>query len=166
MPGKSYNVILLAFVLAVCAPLSHAENQITIQDTAGFTRAVAEVGVSGRVEFALTDEHSKPADAIEVTLTNTASGETLTAKSVNGVVTFENVAPGVWTVSTPVSGITFTNVALLADSTRLLAGQLATQFAAQYGPAMLGVGAASVGTIALVDSLSDDDDEKPLSPAS
>jgi hypothetical protein len=153
--------LVLLFAVLSLPQISAAQTEVTIQDTSGFVRAVGDVGTSGKVEFALINDQSQPAEDVEVKLTNTATGQVVTGRSVNGIVVFQNLAPGIWTVSTSTPGITFTNVAVVPESSTLIAGQLMNQ----VGPPLLGLGAVGGGTIALIEATDDDDDE-PLSPAS
>ena len=136
------------------------DNQLTIQDSNGFTRAASSVETTGNVEFTLVDAAGAPAEGAEVSLVNAATGEVVTAQSVGGTVVFSNVAPGVWTVSTTASGVTFTNVAIV----NALAAAGAT---AGLGTAALvvgGAGATAGAAIAISDAT--DGDSSDLSPAS
>jgi hypothetical protein len=142
----------------VCAsvPTIALGDNLTIQDSSGFTRAQEEIKSSAKVEFNVTGPNGEPASNVEVTLT-TASGEVIRAVATNGVVVFDAVAPGTWTVATAAQGITFTNVAITGGV--VAAG---TVGGLALGAAALGVGG---GTIAIV-AASNDDDDNEMSPAS
>lgn len=146
-----------AALLTIFAARTPAAEELTVLDSSGFTRAAEDVNGSARVEFNLAGPDGELANDIEVTLT-TASGEVIRATATNGVVVFDSVAPGTWTVATAAQGITFTSVAITGGTVAAgAAGGLA------LGAAALGVGG---GTIALVAANSDDDDDAELSPAS
>jgi len=149
---------LSATVLSLFVTGAALAENLTVQDSSGFTRAAEDVNGSARIEFNLTGANGEPANNVEVTLT-TASGEVIRATAVNGVVVFESVAPGTWTVATATQGITFTNVAITGGTVAAgAAGGLAV------GAAVLGVGG---GTVAIVAANRDsDDDDDDLSPAS
>lgn len=152
--------VALIAVLTLNTPVWAAQ-ELAIKDTSGFVRAVAEAADENTVEFEVTDANGGAADGAEVTLTNQETGATLTATSVNGKVTFTQVTPGVWTVSSPVSGLTFAKVTLVG-----LGAGAATSSGA-FTALVVGGGVAG-GTVAIVNASDDgDDDEKtPLSPAS
>jgi hypothetical protein len=156
---------LLFLVLIFSCPLiAKGASELTIQDTSGFTRASSEIEETGQIEFSLIDAAGSPAEGVEVTLTNTATGETLTAASINGNVTFDGISPGVWTVSTTAQGVTFTNVTVL---NAMAVGGLAGS-GIGTGAVLLGSTGAAVGGAAIVHNISDGDssDDAPLSPAS
>lgn len=109
IPTIKRGLLSVAFLLSVTPNAVLAED-ITIQDTAGFTRATSQVDSSSKVEFTLVNSDGNSPEGVPVTLTNAATGEVLHATSSGGMVVFEGVTPGVWTVSTTSTGITFTNV--------------------------------------------------------
>ncbi|MCB0311475.1 MAG: carboxypeptidase regulatory-like domain-containing protein [Bdellovibrionales bacterium] len=135
-------------------------SEISVLDSAGFTRAASEVEGLGDVEFNLLDAAGNPASGAEVTLTNTTTGEVLHAVSIEGSAVFEGVSPGVWTVTSTASGVTFTNVTITTATAALAAGG-----AAIGGGTLLAGTAATGGVIAGGVALADDDDN-PLSPSS
>lgn len=161
--GNSFRRLSVGICGAICAvslssPPAVVAEELVIQDSSGFTRAAEEVKGSAKVEFNVTAENGEPASDIEVILTN-ASGETIRATASNGVVVFNSVAPGTWTVSTTTQGVIFTQVAITGGVVAAgTAGGLA------LGAAALGVGG---GTIAIVAANDDSDGEgDELSPAS
>ncbi|MCB0347175.1 MAG: carboxypeptidase regulatory-like domain-containing protein [Bdellovibrionales bacterium] len=156
------KITLSLLLLAATVPLHSAfaqEADLLVKDTGGFTRASSSVEGSGSVEFTLVDAAGSPAEGVEVTLTNSLSGETLTAISSNGTVVFEGVAPGTWTVASTASGVTFTNVAI--TSTALAAG-------AGLGASSALIAASSITVVGAGSAIaaSESDDGNPLSPAS
>ncbi len=102
--------ILSAILLIGLAPAAAVAEDLTIQDTGGFTRAASQIDGNSKVEFDLIDSLGNAPDGVPVTLTNAATGEVLTASSSSGAASFQGVTPGVWTVSTTSAGVTFTNV--------------------------------------------------------
>lgn len=156
---RRFLTVILVFLSCAALP-TYAQSEISIQDTAGFTRAVGDVGTSGRVDFTISDGSGSGPTGIEVKLTNSATGEVITAVSDQGAVVFENLSPGLWTVSTATPGVTFTAVTVAPATVGVLAGQAL----AVYGPAVLGVGAVAGGTVAIIES--NDSGKTPISPAS
>ncbi|WKZ56958.1 MAG: hypothetical protein QY326_09515 [Bdellovibrionota bacterium] len=156
-------------LLLLAIPSIALSDEISIRDTSGTVRSVAEVADGGNVEFTLTDAHGKPADGVAVTLTD-ESGDSDDEIAVGGLVLFEGLSPGIYTVSTTAPGITFTNIAI--SSTALVAGGTLGAGAAASGAGLsagaIGVGGAVVaagaaGAIAVSD---DDSDDPALSPSS
>ncbi|MBX7143241.1 MAG: hypothetical protein K1X79_02205 [Oligoflexia bacterium] len=135
-----------------------ATEEVTIQDTSGFTRAASAVDGTGSVEFAVVDASGAAASGAVVTLTNAATGEVLTATAANGLVAFPAVGPGVWTVATTASGITFTSATVATAAAATAAGGLG---AAATGAAVVGGG----GAAAAVGVASSNNDTPVLSPA-
>jgi hypothetical protein len=138
------------------SPVHAAE--VTIQDTSGFTRAVSEVQGSGSVQFDLVGSGGAAADGVPVTLTNSATGEVLTATSVNGVVVFDGVTPGVWTVATTSPGVTFTSVSVL--------GAVGTGGGITAGALIPAVAVGGAGAAAAIAISNDSDDNNEMSPSS
>jgi len=146
---------LLSFVI-FREVLAHSD-ELTIQDSSGFTRAAEDVQGSARVEFNVAGDTGAPASDVEVTLTS-STGEVIRAVANNGIVIFDSVAPGTWTVATNAPGIIFTNVAITGGVVAAgTAGGLA------LGAAALGVGG---GTLAIIAANDDDDEGDEMSPAS
>lgn len=77
-------------------PASATAQSLVLLDCQGFTRAVSEVnpGTSNSVSISVTGEG-------QVSITNVATGQTITATAQNGVATFPNISGGVFTVSSP-----------------------------------------------------------------
>lgn len=180
------RVILALFLAALALPCeslraeggAEGPSQVIINDTAGVTRAAAEVDGSGRIEFNVVDKDGLPADGVEVLLTSAATGEVISAIATNGAVAFEAVAPGAWTVASAVPGITFTNVAILPSTAALAAGGAGGLAAGGAGVSATGAGlslagaagatAAVGGATALAVTTADDDNSSskpPLSPS-
>ncbi len=149
-------VLIASSLLAACS--SAFAEELTIQDTSGFTRSAAEIDGSTQVDFALVNGAGAAADGIAVTLTNATTGEVLTATSINGIASFQGVTAGVWTVATTSAGITFTSVSVVGA----VAMGGATLTSTLIGGAAV-VGGGTAAAIAITDSNNDDNDE--LSPA-
>lgn len=161
MFGKNHH--FRVFVLTVAAALSIPAvalcAEVTIQDTSGFTRAASQVEGPGKIEFSVLSSTGAAGDAIPVTLTNSATGEVLTATSANGLVSFPSVSPGVWTVATTVPGATFTNVAI---ASAVATGGLAS--AGVLVPAVVVGGAGAGAAVAISNSNGSSNNE--ISPSS
>ena len=151
-----------AFSLMAAAPtILRADATVTIQDTSGFTRAVSDVETTGKVEFTLVDTQGAAANGVPVTLTNTATSQTLTVTATQGTATFEGLAPGIWTVSTTAPGITFTNVAVVnAVAAAGIAGA-----GIGTGALIAGGTAAAAGTTIAISNSSSGDNGAALSPS-
>lgn len=110
------------YLLSCLSFSSHGyAEEITILDSAGFSRAAGEIETSEtEVQFNLQTEQGTPANGVEVQLTNATTGEALTAVSRSGTVVFPKVSGGVWTVSTSVPGVTFTGTEIVGISTLAL----------------------------------------------
>jgi len=142
--------------LGLPTPFVSAE-LLTVQDTNGFTRAAEDVNQSARVEFSVTGPNGEAVSGTEVTLTS-ATGEVLYATATNGMVVFDSVAPGLWTVGTTSQGIIFTNVAITG-------GVVAAGTLGGVAIGAAAIAAAGGGAVAIASS-NDDDDDADLSPAS
>lgn len=155
---KATKLLLIAAAsICVRLPSSFAAD-LTIQDTSGFSRAAAEVDGPGSVEFSVVTEGGALAEGVPVTLSNAATGQILTATASNGIVTFQGVTPGVWTVATTAPGVTFTNVAI---ASAIAAGGVGATGA--LVPA-LAIGGAGAGAAVAVSN--DDNNDEEISPAS
>lgn len=154
-------IALLAAAVLTGAPRSLFADELSVKDTAGFTRAAAQVEANGRVQFTIVNEGGAPVDDVEVSLTNPQTGEVLRAKSVAGIVSFESVPAGVWTVATAAPGITFTDVSIITE-TAVLAGMGETGVVG--GGIVLGGTTAAILASALISN--EDDSDDVLSPAS
>lgn len=159
--------LLGAVSIPHAAALAEDSSMLEIRDTAGVTRNVSEVEIAADVSFSLEDASGMPAQGTEVTLTNEATGEVITAISANGTVTFPGVAPGVWVVASATPTVTFTSVTVV--SAAAVAGTFGgTAILGMGVPTAIGVGAGALaitgGTIALIESDDDDDDDDVMSP--
>ena len=153
----------LAFLVAPIAAFADV-SELTITDSAGVTRSVSQVEGASHIEFTLTDVAGMPADGVQVTLTNAATGEQISAVVVNGTVAFDQVAAGTWTVSSAAANVTFTNIVVTAASAGVglgAAGLGGTTILLAGG----GVAAAAGATIAIVDA-NDSNNNGELSPSS
>lgn len=156
---RVFQALILAIAATLVDTFPALADDLTIQDTSGFTRAASEVDGPGSVEFSVVAEGGALAEGVPVTLTNAATGEILTATASNGIVTFQGVSPGVWTVATSASGVTFTNVAI---ASAVAAGGVGATGA--LVPA-LAIGGAGAGAAVAVSNDNDNNDEE-ISPAS
>lgn len=156
--------ISLTALLVLAAIPARAENAgIVIQDSGGIPRGSSPVEGLGRVDFAVVDAAGQPAEGAVVTLTNTVTGETLTASSVSGMVSFDNIAAGTWTVASSSPGLTFTNVSILAVS----AGAAGTTLAAGTALGIIGTGGAATAVgFGIHDVTSGKNNSTDLSPSS
>lgn len=150
-------VIALACTIFLAALPAEAQEDLTVLDTSGITRASSIIEQPATVEFDVVGADGLALDGTEVTLTS-ESGEILTAYSVNGTVVFENVPAGVWTVASTQTGVVFTSVAIQSA----VAGGLALGTAGTIGAVVVG-GGAIAGAVSLAD---DDDNNDPMSPSS
>ncbi len=145
-------------------------NEIIVKDTAGYTRAVSPVEEFGSVEFSLVSNTGAPADGVEVLLTNTTTGESLSAVSANGTVVFEGIETGTWTVASTVPDVTFTSVqinsAAALGGAGLAAGSGALGGLGGASAAAVGVGAVGAGAIAISEANGDSNAKRPDSPLS
>lgn len=114
---------ILTCAVGFCASLDGSPSSVEaqgsdliVQDTSGVTRAASDVGNEGSVQFQVTDAAGSALDGAEVTLKNAVTGEAFSAVSTNGVVAFENLAPGTWTVASATPGVTFANVTISSMS--------------------------------------------------
>ena len=168
---RSLLALPAAVLLLACVVYA---DDITIKDTAGYTRASSTIGQQSDIQFDVIDSSGAPADGVVITLTDSAGTE-LTATAVGGVVIFEGVGAGIYTVASAVPGITFTNVtiaeglaAALAASSGVAAGSAALTSglsSAAIGTAAAGVAVAGAATVAITEASDDSDDGKPLSPS-
>lgn len=171
-----YNYVCLA--LCVVAPFialqSASSAELVIQDVSGIPRSLTEVGEAGQIEFQVAAANGAAAEGAEITLTNTLTGEVLKAASSQGIVTFQGVAPGVWTVASSTAGITFTNVTVIPAA--LAASGIAASGSglAIAGGSGITAGTAATGAVALAgvggatalasNELGDDSNDNELSP--
>lgn len=189
---KSFFISILITVLFFSLPCFAKFEQLIIEDTSGVTRAIAEISDKGNVAFSITDKKGVELDNIEILLTNSQSGDTKSVLSKNGLVEFQNLTPGTWTVASTVDGVTFTNVTITAGAGTIggagaLAGNAAgigiltggdgvaasgAGIAGRIGTAkMIAAGAAATGGIAAASEIqkeirNDTKTDNPLSPSS
>lgn len=153
---KIFLSLIFVGTLSCFCPVAYGAD-LTILDTSGFTRAAESVDGLGNVEFSVIGSDGVVTEGASITLSNAATGETLTAVVSNGVAAFESIAPGTWTVASATTGVTFTNVAV--SSVALAAG-------AGGGIALgaAGLAAAAGGTAAIV-AATDTGNSSDLSPS-
>jgi hypothetical protein len=134
-------------VAAVAAPQRADAASIFITDCQGFTRAVkaVEPGVLNSVQIAVTAA-GKPASGVPITLTNTVSGAVTTVEATDGIATFPGVTSGVFSISTPESGIQIGAITIES-------GSISPGAAGVIGGAIVagGIAGAGVGIAAVAD---------------
>ena len=138
--------LLLLFGASLVATGSFAQS-LLITDCPGFTQAVPSVdpGSLSKVEFTVADAAGKAAEGVEVTLTNTATGEVTTAVAKNGLVAFENVTAGTFSVSSSATGVTVGSASITSSVGAVAAGG-----------AVAGAGAATGGAVAGATQVAED----------
>lgn len=161
---NSTLTFVCAVVLFVLVPgISFA--QLMITDCNGFTRALHRVdpGSLNNVDITVSDALGNPAEGVEVTLTNSATGETVTAVSQNGVASFNNLAAGSFSMSSPAAGATVgaVSVAPVGVGTATAVGVVGTSAAAAGGGA---VGVGEVTGIDIVDEITNNEPDPTPTP--
>jgi len=162
MYRKSWFQITALLIAIPVLASAEIPSELTIKDTSGIVRNVTQTEDPMRVEFHVLDASNQPADGAEITLKNEAGGVTLTAVSAAGVVAFESVAPGTWTVASLSPSITFTDIVISAAGTADVTGS-----GAALGPVLAaggGIVAAGAGAFAIYDAVQDD--EQDMTPHS
>ncbi|MCO6429587.1 MAG: carboxypeptidase regulatory-like domain-containing protein [Deltaproteobacteria bacterium] len=153
-------ISFLSVSLLICTLLANSAlaQSIIIQDCNGFTRGVKSADPSGanKVEVSVSDAGGAPADGSQVTLTNSVTGESITTVAQNGVAVFENVAPGMFTVTTASDALVVGTIGV---------GSMGAGIAASTGAAIVGGGAiAGTGAVAVplaVEVVESDEDDEP-----
>jgi hypothetical protein len=153
------TLLIACFLASLNHSAAFAVEEVTVQDTSGFTRATSSVDGTGSVEFNVATSTGTAADGATVTLTNAATGEVLTGVTTGGVVTFQGVVPGVWTVATTSPGLTFTSV--VVASTAAAGAGLTT---AAIVPAVI-VGGGGAGAAIAINNAQDSNNDE-ISPSS
>jgi hypothetical protein len=168
MADRVFLVIIVAVMTTVSALLSgtpayaFGSHEISVQDTRGVTRAQGTVDDHARIEFTIQKANGTAPDNVEVTLTNSATMGVLSSMSANGLVAFDQVAPGTWVVATASPGITFTqvNIVSMGATVAPTTGKMSL-----LGKSLI-LGGAAVGVTGIVLGVRSDDNDKPLSPSS
>jgi len=138
MLKKTVRVLLLLILFLGFGASADAGEVLTIKDSSGFVRGESSISESGKVEFEVTTENGAPATGSEVSLVNVSTGESFTTYAADGKAIFDAVPAGVYTVSSPDLGLTFTTVTI-SEGSAALGGTLA-------GGGLLG---GSGGTVAV-----------------
>ncbi|NDC36608.1 MAG: carboxypeptidase regulatory-like domain-containing protein [Proteobacteria bacterium] len=116
------TIMVSAFLSCLLSVAAFAqESEIQILDASGTPRGASMVNGLSRVDFKVVDASGNSVEDAVVTLTN-ASGETITASSKLGIATFDNIAPGVWTVSCSTPGVVIADASILAVSAAGIGG--------------------------------------------
>lgn len=102
----NFRYLLILLLYCLLFPITLWSQALLITDCQGFTRAVQSLnpGSLGKVNINVADALGNPADGIEVTLTNSATGEVTTAVSQNGIASFSNVTAGSFSVGSSTAG--------------------------------------------------------------
>lgn len=163
MSRDSFKIALLALILGANISSAFAQS-LLVTDCQGFTRAARSVKPNSlnRVEINVSDVSGNPIDNVQVTLTNSATGEVSTATAKSGIAVFENVAPGAFSVSSSAAGVSFSTIAIAPGALSTLA---ATGVVA--GGAVVSGGAATgvvVGATDVVNSATNNDSEPEPTP--
>ena len=161
----AYLIISIFLFTSVCL----ADNEVVIQDGSGNVRAQSQLDENGQVEVELTDGSGAPIDGVEVTLTNTVTGEVIKDISTAGLVVFSNVAPGIWVVSSSSAGavIGAVSVGSIAAGAAVAGGAGAAAGGLGLGTVGTGVAAAAAvtgGTVAVAAATDNNNNNSPLSP--
>lgn len=159
------KLITFSFVVVGLSTPAIAVEVLTIKDSAGFTRAESSVEETGRIEFDVTTESGAAANGSEVTIVNAATGESFTTYATEGKAIFDAIPPGVYTVSSPDLGLTFTTVTI-GEGSAALGGTLGGSFLGGVTSTTVvggALGAAAIAGGAIAISESNDDSDDPLS---
>lgn len=145
-----------AISLVVILPITSFALPLQIFDCNGVSRATKDVSANAKseVKIDVTSNSGQVADGTEVTLTNSASGEVLTASAVNGTVTFPAVATGSWVIGSTVSNLLFESVFLTVEISSMVAG------GAAIAAGVVG-GSAVAGAVVVVDDQINENKDTP-----
>jgi len=91
---------------------------LLITDCQGFTRVAKALnpGKAAKLEVSVSNAGGTSTNGVQVSLTNSATGEVSTAVAKNGVAVFDNVTRGVFTLSTEASGVSIGSVSVAGAS--------------------------------------------------
>ncbi len=156
---RIYRVTLPLFLLGaalITGPLPAIALPISIVDCNGVTRA--SKGVEGvtrtEVQIDVASPNGGAVDGVDVSLTNTTTGETITTTVENGVATFKEVSGGTWVMGSNTPSLYFSAILLEAQISTLAAT------GAAIGAGVVGGGAVA-GTVELADGLQGSSDSDP-----
>lgn len=153
------NIVLATTLLAV-VPVPTLALPLQIFDCNGVSRASKDVSANAKseVKIDVTSNSGQVADGTQVTLTNSESGEVLTASAVNGTVTFPAVATGSWVLGSSVSNLLFESVFLVSEISAVAAG------GAAVAAGVVGGGAVAGGVVIVDDQINDNNDNPAPTP--
>jgi hypothetical protein len=111
---EKYSGFGLCVALFGWASVSFADS-IIITDCLGTTRAVEEVttGSERTVSLSIEDTKGMPADAVQVILSNSGTGQHLTEVAAEGRVSFTKVGAGTWAACVTGGGFRYSGARLL-----------------------------------------------------
>ncbi len=155
------SIPIIVSLLVLSGPAYVSAQSILITDCQGFTRAAQKVKANSlnSVEINVSEVQSQVAQQVDVTLTNTATGQSVTSAAQNGVVVFKDVAPGAFTVTSSASGVGITSVAVLPAGLTTIAASGVIAGAAAVG------GGVTTGVVIATDEVVNQIDGKSDSPA-
>jgi len=133
--------LLLLIALLLLSQNTVLAAGLAIVDCQGFTRALKSVDPLSKsdVQFQLVDGAGNVANNVQVTITNSVTGQTVTATAQNGLAVFEGVESGTWVVSTAAEGIGVTSVSVSTTIGTVAAGGAIAGGAVAAGGAVTGV---------------------------
>lgn len=151
---------LLSLLISGFGQFAIAAEVLTVKDSSGFVRAEGSIEENGRLEFDVTTESGALADGSEVTIVNATTGESFTTYATQGKAVFDAIPAGVYTVSSPDLGLTFTTVTISEGSAALggsLTGGIFGASSTTVVGGALGATAVAGGAIAISESNSNSD---------
>lgn len=155
MTSVSFRFFVTALVTVIALSGAHAQS-LTIKDTSGEARFVGELSDLGTIEMEVSLS-GQPAHGTEVYLQNEGTGETVRAVTENGIVRFEGLTAGSWTVSSADPALVFSSISVVS-------GTAVAGIAIGSVPAIVIGGAAITGAGFLIDEATKGDpDPSPSS---
>ncbi len=162
--SRRISLVYYIFVLVLIAPALSRAQSILITDCQGFTRVAQKVKANSlnNIEVQVSNSAQQATEQVQVTLTNSVTGQSVTASAQNGVAVFQNIAPGSFSVTSSAAGVSFASitVAPVALSTVAAVGVVT-------GGAVVGGGAATgivIGTTEIVDQVQNKNSEPEPTP--
>ncbi|MBX7144032.1 MAG: carboxypeptidase-like regulatory domain-containing protein [Oligoflexia bacterium] len=158
----------LLYIVLLLVQLLHIQptygQSLLITDCQGFTRAAKSVKPNSlnRIEVNVSDVSGNPLDNVQVSLTNSATGEVSTVTAKSGVAAFENVAPGAFSVSSSAAGVSFSSIAIAPGALSTLAATgIVAGGAVASGGAATGVVIGATDAVNSVTNNNSDPDPTP-----
>lgn len=150
---------LLLCALAVLLPSAASAVPISILDCNGVTRATKNLDTVTRadVQIDVTTPNGGTVDGVNVSLTNTATGEVVTTTVVDGVAAFAAVEGGTWVMGSATSDLLYSTIILETEVSAVAA------FTGAAGAGVVG-GGAVYGVVEGVDSMTRSGKDDPAIP--